>query len=328
MRGLLNARNVASYLVARGLIEEGDQVEVQELGGGVSNTVLAVRADDRRAVVKQSLPRLRVPDEWLAKRERAVTEAEMLRLVADLTPGRAPALLDADPEACALVIEHAPDNWTNWKTDLLAGRVDAAVAAEVGRVLGIWHTRTENDQAVARRFADDEAFEQLRVDPFYRTVARRRPELAGHVLGYVDRMLGSKRCLVHGDYSPKNVLCGDSEIWILDYEVAHMGDPAFDLAYMLNHLMLKAIHVPGSSVTLRLAATVFLEAYEDASGSLCDRSYVLGHAGCLMTARVDGKSPAEYLTDPERTAARSVGAELLSTPPGDLDAAWRLIDKR
>lgn len=324
MDELLTTETVGAYLAHRGLVGPGTPVEAAELGGGVSNVVLAVHAGAFHAVVKQSLPKLRVADEWLAKRERAMTEADMTRLVAHLTPGRAPTLIDADPGACALVIEHAPDGWTDWKSELLAGRVDDAVARELGRVLGVWHSRTEGDPDVASRFADDEAFEQLRVDPYHRTVMRRRPELADAVAAFVERMLATKRCLVHGDYSPKNVLCGPDGLWVLDFEVAHLGDPVFDVAFMLNHLMLKAIHT-GRTGELHGAATAFLAAYDEVAAGASDRAYLSGHIGCLMTARVDGKSPAEYLTPDGRSEARRVGAALLCSPPDDLEGAWALI---
>lgn len=315
---LLSAETVGGYLVCRGLVEPDTPVIACELGGGVSNVVLAVDAGPLRAVVKQALPRLRVEDEWLAKRERALTEAAGLRLAARFAPGSTPGVLDVDEDACALTIERAPAGWRTWKDGLLAGEADPAVAGRLGEILSAWHRRTAGDEEVARRFGDWEAFEQLRVDPYHRTVMRRRPELGAAVGAYVERMETTRACFVHGDYSPKNVLVGSDGLWVLDFEVAHVGDPAFDLAFMMNHLMLKAIHRPAGRAGFESCAFTFWRAY----GEVEDPPYVLGQLGCLMVARVDGKSPAEYLTEPEREVARALGADLLLHPPASPEKAW------
>ena len=265
--------------------------------------VLAVRAEGLCAVVKQALPRLRVADEWLAKRERAVAEAAALRLAGELAPEAVPGVLDVDEEECALVVEHAPVGWRNWKELLLAGDTGLGGA---------------------------DVFEQLRVDPYHRTVMRRDPELSAAVGAYVERMLATRLCLVHGDYSPKNVLAGDDGLWVIDFEVAHLGDPAFDVAFMLNHLLLKAIHRPGSASAYEECSHAFVSAYQALVPATLapEPGYVLGQVGCLMVARVDGKSPAEYLGEEERGVARRLGRELLLDPPETLEQAWALLAGR
>jgi 5-methylthioribose kinase len=323
---MLGAETVGAYLERRGTISPGTTIEVVELGGGVSNVVLSVRTGDRGLVIKQSLARLRVADEWLAKRERIITEGEALRLANRLTPGAVPEVIDLDARALTLTMASAPQAWRNWKDCLLLGQAEPIVAGGLGRVLATWHRETADDTTIAAGFADIEAFEQLRVDPYYRTVMRRRPALAEAIGGYADRMLANRRCLVHGDYSPKNVLVGDEHCWVLDFEVAHFGDPAFDLAFMLNHLMLKAIHRPQTAAEYEACACAFWDTYRVAvPADLVDEAYVLGHVGCLMLARVDGKSPAEYLTESERTIARTVGERLLSGTVRQLEDAWVVV---
>ena len=223
----------------------------------------------------------------------------------------------------------APGGWATWKERLLMADADAAVARALGETLATWHGATSQSDELSEPFADQEVFDQLRVDPFYRTVARRRPELAGAVGSYVQRMGATRACIVHGDYSPKNVLVGDG-LWVIDFEVAHLGDPAFDVAFMLNHLLLKRLHLAGAGREVEDCARGFWEGYADAVPRelMPDPRYVLGHVGCLMVARVDGKSPAEYLTPAERDAARTIGSRLLLAPPASLEAAidltaWR-----
>lgn len=323
----LTTENVGARLVAMGLVHDGATVAAAELAGGVSNVVLAVHADGLDAVVKQSLPRLRVAEEWLAKRERVLTEAAALELAAALTPSEVPRVLAVDAERCAIVIDRAPADWRPWKDALLAGETDAGVAARLGSVLATWHRETAEDAEIAGRFADHEAFDQLRVDPYHRAVMQRWPRLARPVGAYVEQLAGARVCLVHGDFSPKNVLVGDDGLWVIDFEVAHVGDPVFDLAFMLNHLLLKTVHRPDAAVAYRACGAAFLDAYGSrASRALAfDPAYLWGQVGCLLVARVDGKSPAEYLTDAERLVARSAGTRLLLDPPRSLDEAWETL---
>ncbi len=323
---LLSEQTVGEYLIARGIFRNDGVINAQELGGGVSNIVLAAQQGALRVVVKQALERLRVPDEWRAPRERAITEADALRLVAEVTPGSVPEVLDLDREACVLTIAAAPADWTNWKERLLVGSADPQVAACLGDLLGTWHAETFEDSDLEARFGSSQAFDELRIDPYYRTVQTRHPALSDSIHGYVQRMQATRACLVHGDYSPKNVLVGVG-LWVIDFEVAHYGDPAFDLAFMLSHLLLKRLHVPQATSDLELCAEAFWGAYVDATGGRCPSvAYVLGHVGCLMVARVDGKSRVEYLTDAERAVARSIGSELLCDPPGDIGEALALSD--
>jgi 5-methylthioribose kinase len=307
----LSSATVGPYLVRRGVFTAVNELDIEELTGGVACAVFAVRGEGKRVVAKQALDRFRVADEWLVPPERAGAEARALELMARLAPGSVPRLLDSDPDAFALVMEEAPAEWRPWKTLLLEGAADAAVAAWLGALLAVLHL-ADGDIGSA------ESFEAQRVDPYLRTIQRRHPKLADRIGAYVERLLGTTECVVHGDYSPKNVLVGDDGLWVIDWEVTHRGDPTFDLAFMLNHLLLKTIHRPRAREGYEACGLAFLEAY----GRDVDMPYLLGLVGCLMLARVDGKSPAEYLTEPQRERARTAGIELLSDPPGSLEQAW------
>jgi 5-methylthioribose kinase len=311
VREQLSSEAVGPYLVRRGVFEAADGLEVEELTGGVACSVFAVRGEGKRVVAKQALERFRVADEWLVPPERAVTEAHALELMAQLSPGSVPRLLDSDPEAFALVMEEAPADWRPWKSLLLEGVADAAVAAWLGALLTVLHS-ADGDIGSA------ESFEAQRVDPYLRTIQRRHPELGGLIGAYIDRLLATPQCVVHGDYSPKNVLVGNDGLWVIDWEVAHRGDPAFDVAFLLNHLLLKTIHMPSATARYEACGKAFLDAY----GRDVDMPYLLGLVGCLMLARVDGKSPAEYLTGTERESARATGIGLLTDPPDGLEQAW------
>jgi Ser/Thr protein kinase RdoA (MazF antagonist) len=148
----------------------------------------------------------------------------------------------------------------------------------------------------------------------------RRPELAGLVAPYAERLLSDRWCLVHGDFSPKNVLVGDGRLWVIDLEVAHFGNGVFDVAFMLNHLLLKAIRSPADAGALRDCGVAFRNAVAPR-----DERDLLGHVGCLMLARVHGKSPAEYLDEEGRAAAGALGESLLREPPPSVEAAWERL---
>jgi 5-methylthioribose kinase len=280
---------------------------VIELPGGVSSSVFLTERDGARVVVKQALERFKVADEWLVSRDRILAEAEALALMSRLAPGSVPRVLDLDAESFTLVMEAAPESWRPWKALLLDGEADPAVATRLGELLTVVHA-ADGDIGSA------ESFEAQRVDPYLRTIQRRHPGIAGRIGAYVERLLATRRALVHGDYSPKNVLVGDNGLWVIDWEVVHRGDPAFDLAFLLNHLALKAIHRPAARDGYEACSQAFLDAY----GEVDDLRYVFGLVGCLMLARVDGKSPAEYLSETEREQARAHGIALLSDPPGSV----------
>lgn len=316
---LLNAHTVIDHLVGRGLLhpDKAATATASELSGGVSSLVFAVAAEDLRVIVKQSLERLRVKDEWHAPTDRTLSEAAMLRVVRPLTPTHVPAVMDVDTDRMIICIQHAPGGWTDWKTQLLAGNVRRDRAASLGSLLAIWHTQTMRGRSLpASLTANAGAFESLRIDPYYRATAARLPALSKAILETADRTRATSVCLVHGDFSPKNILGPSGRaagFWVIDCEVAHLGDPTFDVAFLVTHLLLKSIHLPDSATVLRQAATDFLRSYwhRADAGLYVDRDHLDRQVGCLLLARVHGKSPVEYLSASEREAASQLGEAVL-----------------
>ncbi|WP_138734401.1 phosphotransferase family protein [Modestobacter excelsi] len=318
---------LTAHLVRRGLATSADDLDVRTLAGGVSNDVVAVRGPGLDVVVKQALGRLRVAEEWLADPARIDTEGRALRLAGQLLPGAVPAVLDLSDGY--LVIERAPDSWRTWKEDLLAGDADPSVAEQLGHALGMWQRSTAGRADVTRDFDDVTAFTQLRVDPFHRTVAERHPDLAGVIGRTVEDMAASRVCLVHGDYTPKNVLVDPSggQPWVIDWEVAHVGDPTFDPAWTVGHLLLKSIHRPDTAVAYSAAASAFLAGLDaELAGAVrIAADQLTRQTGCLLLARVDGKSPADYLTDDQRRTTRDLARRLLTDPPATITDSWELL---
>ncbi len=312
---VLTEESALPYLTARGIVREGSEATVAELTGGVSSAVVAVQTRDVRVVVKQALPRLKVTDDWRAKLERTEVEVAALRLCDRLTPGEVPKVVDNDPEAHVLVMELLPDDARNWQDEIALGRAHADAGEWAGRTLGTWHARTAGDPEVAASFADHVPFEQLRLSPFHETVAQRLPEAASYVTSRLEE-LGTRRCFVDGDFAMKNILIGPRRNWVLDFEVAHYGNPVFDLGFFLSFAVLSAVRWPELEKRMRALAEAFVGSYAAVAGKelLGTEPDLTAHTGCLVLARTDGKSPAQFLDPQSRGAARAAGLALLRTP--------------
>jgi len=314
-----------AHLRSQGVVPADADASARSLGGGVSNHVHRVTWDDDCLVVKRPLPNLAVEDDWPADVDRVHNEAAAIRVYDDIlreagVEARVPRVVSETHEPDHVVaIECAPADAGMWKHDLLDGRVDADVAATVGQVLGTVHAVASTDETVRDRFASKRPFDQLRVDPYHRTTAERNPDVADAIHEEIDRITDTSRTLVHGDYSPKNVLVDrvDGSVpWILDFEVAHWGAPSFDTAFMLNHLFIKSVYNHDRHAAYADAATRFWAAYDGAVGWDIERETV-AELGVLMLARVDGKSPVEYV---EREAvAESLRRVAKRTLRGDVE---------
>lgn len=312
----LTPENAQAYLIDRGVISPRAETAVEALGWGISNIVLKVVADGDALVVKQSLPKLRVKDDWPFDRDRIFIERDCMELLGGLLPeGSVPVVRFSDDENYVFGMSHAPPGGVLWKQALLDGQVDLDAAIHTGRLLADIHTLTARHEGARARFAGVTNFIQGRVDPYHLTAARANPHLAGIVEAEVDRMLGVRITLVHGDYSPKNLFVYPDRVYLLDFEVAHIGDPAFDTAFLLNHLILKSIRRPDLQEAYLSAAERFWREYigrVDLGVPYDVEAATVRELGCLLLARIDGKSKIEYLTDKEtRGFARDLARTIL-----------------
>jgi aminoglycoside phosphotransferase (APT) family kinase protein len=313
---------VLDRLTRRGVVEPEQAVTVEVLQGGVSADVLALSVGDRRMVVKRALPRLRVAQEWLASPARVIVEADAIAFAGRVRPGNVPEIIDVDADSLVIVMTAAPPGMVNWRTELLVGIVDATLPARLGAALADWHSASGSDQGVRTRFADRTHFFDLRVSAFLQRIAEVHPDLGPTVGRVIDRMMSRTVCLVHGDFSPKNVLANAGSFWVLDWEIAHIGDPTFDLAFLLSHLACKAIHRPDAAADYRACAETFLATYLGRSSVEVDQGDLVRQAGCLLLARVDGKSPVDYFTPAEQHSARAVARRVLLRDLADPADLW------
>ncbi|HTX33382.1 MAG TPA: aminoglycoside phosphotransferase family protein [Bryobacteraceae bacterium] len=308
-------------LAALGVLPAGAPARLCPLAGGISSDIVKVESGGRVFVVKRALARLRVAEEWLAPISRNRHEADWLETIGRILPGAVPKVLARNDDAGLFAMEYlAPERFPVWKEQLRDGHVDIAFAAEVGRRLAAIHRRTAGDAAIAGRFATGPIFHAIRLEPYLEATARRHPEIAGNLMALSAETLAAKIALVHGDVSPKNILAGPRGPVFLDAECAWYGDPAFDLAFCLNHLLLKCLWNRPAAPRLMEAFESLLLAYgtDDAMGQRT--AHLLA---ALLLARVDGKSPVEYLGDAERDLVRRFSVPLIAVPPRSLAAIQR-----
>jgi aminoglycoside phosphotransferase (APT) family kinase protein len=335
---LLTPENLADYLAKRGLGPKPGSISIRELGGGVSNIVLLAEWAEssgaaRRWVVKQSLGKLRVKDEWRSDRERIFREAEAIQALRPaLGDSALPEVIDVDRENFTFVMSAAPAGSVVWKEALLQGSVDLGVARRAGALLASLINTSSRDAQLRTRFQDRQVFDQLRVDPYYRTTAARHPDIAPALRALMEDSWAIRTALVHGDYSPKNMLVRDGNIFLIDFEVVHWGDPAFDTGFLLNHLFLKALYQPQFASSYFEAVREFWRALEsqlEGEPWADFEALTVRHLGGLMLARIDGKSPVEYIREEEtKNRVRSVAKRILLDSPKTIEEVIGLVRVR
>jgi aminoglycoside phosphotransferase (APT) family kinase protein len=322
---------VVEALERLGLLERGDTPRFERLTGGVSSDIWRVDLARGPVCVKRALAKLRVAADWHAPIERNAYEAAWMRHAAAIVPDAVPHLLGQDSEAGVLVMAYLPaERYRGWKADLLAGRAEPEVAAAVGERLAKIHAGTAHEAAIAAAFPTDRIFHDIRLEPYLEATARAHPDRTAALHRLVDATAKTKLALVHGDVSPKNILVGPKGPVFLDAECAWYGDPAFDVAFCLNHLLLKCLAVPAAAADFLGCFDALAETYvggitwEPAAALEARAAHLLPG---LLLGRVDGKSPVEYLTaEADKERVRQVARRLLERPVERLGAvrtAWR-----
>ena len=321
---------IARLLGQAGLVAPGAELHLTPLAGGVASDIWKVEADGRSFAVKQALPKLRVARDWQVPVSRNVSEVDWLRTAARIIPDAVPRVLAHDPAIGAFAMDYLdPAQHPVWKAELLAGRADPGFAGKVGAAIASLHAATARSEAIARQFATDALFHAIRLEPYLEATAREHSGLSQALMRLSRETLGTKVALVHGDVSPKNILVGPRGPVFLDAECAWYGDPAFDLAFCLNHMLLKCVARPDARARLvgcfeELAKSYLAQVTWEAREALERRAARLLPA--LLLARIDGKSPVEYITaEADKARVRRVAMPLVASPPShlaDVRRAW------
>ncbi len=317
------------FLVEQCLLSPGERADWHPLPGGVSSDIWRVDIGGRSVCVKRALAKLKVAADWKAPLSRNAYEWAWIQFAAQHCPDNVPEPLAHDGAVGVFAMSYLdPLLHPVWKRQLLDGVVIPGIADEVGSLVGRLHAASAGRPEIASAFETIENFYALRLEPYLVATADRHPDLAPVLLALVARTAGTQHALVHGDVSPKNILVGPRGPVLLDAECAWYGDPAFDIAFCLNHLLLKGLARPGARHELSASFEALVRSYFEQvtwepGWKLEQRAAQLLPA--LMLARVDGKSPVEYLTEDSRTLVRAVAVPLLQQAPAalaDVLQAW------
>jgi len=324
-------QDVVAALLTMGLAKEGQQGRIVRLSGGVSCDVYEVDVGRQKFCVKRALPKLRVKADWRAPPERSIAEVAWMRLVDKIAPGHTPKVFGVDTTRHMFAMEFfPPEGFPVWKEWLARGDINVEFAGRVGTALSFIHAATAGRAELAKSFANDKQFRALRLEPFFFHVASKHGDVSAQLHKLAGNVATARIALMHGDVSPKNILQGPKRPVFLDAETACYGDPAFDLAFCLAHLLLKCVWHPkwmdryqhsfAQMRTMYMSGVSWegADAFERRAANLLP---------ALLLARVDGKSPADYLTaEAKQMFVRKEAIAMLKRNPGSLNgvaAHWK-----
>jgi 5-methylthioribose kinase len=321
-----------NYLRANQRIGPQEKPIVRQLKGGVSNkTVSLLRPEGSAWVLKQALAKLRVKSDWFSDPKRIRIEADALRFLPSIAPpGTITPLVFEDAEENILAMEAVPEPHENWKERLLSGKIELPLIREFGRMLGLIHQRSYSKCSELRaKFWDRTFFRTLRLEPYYQYSATVIPAAKPFLTPLVADTLSRQETFVHGDFSPKNILIYQHRLVLLDHEVAHFGDPAFDIGFSLTHLLSKAHHLPKSRFVLIDAALHYWETYfelvRELPWSTGLEHRATKHTIACLLARAVGRSPLEYLNESERDRQTRAALNLIEACPASLSQLVELF---
>lgn len=331
----MTSQELLPYLFQRGLVRS-QTARLIPLSGGVSSDIWLVEDGDKHFVIKRARPKLNVPGEWYADVSRNHYEQEFMAYLAGFLPDAVPRVLHADSEHGFFTMEYLGDGYVNWKSKLLNGKADTSDAVRAAEILSTIHRHSWNDAEARRRFDTLANFQQLRIDPYLLATGKRHPQLQPFFESEAQRLAETSLCLVHGDFSPKNILIGPERMVLLDCEVAWFGDPVFDVAFLLNHFLLKSLHFDNNPEPFLELAKSAWQTYQ--VGMRLEKWKDFEHQTSrlllmLLLARIDGKSPVEYLKEQAKfeLVRHFVGRQLFAGTAsiGPLIHAWyEALDRR
>jgi 5-methylthioribose kinase len=313
-----NPEHLLPYLRSRGWMAGESEPDIKVLTGGVSSRAVYIDAGERAMVLKQSLEKLRVKVDWFSPVERVHREALGLRWLQQIEPaGSVPGFIFEDFDQHILAMTAVKHPHQNWKNELMEGRIEKNLFIQCGKILGqIYQLSQKQKKEIAAPFLNTGYFESLRLEPYYAYSARQVPEAAPFLADLAREALTQKESIVHGDFSPKNFLIYQGRLCLLDHEVIHWGDPAFDIGFLMAHFLSKAHHLPKYRESLIQNSRIFLDAFREEaapSTSAWEERAVRHTLGCLL-GRVAGRSQLEYLHPAEKQRQQEAVCLLIKQP--------------
>lgn len=302
----MEEKELIDYLVDKNVLSSSS-VSITPLTGGVSCQILLIEDSKKRLVLKRALKKLKVKEDWFADVKRNIVEQKYLKYVNTFLPKAVPKLLYCNEEHSFFCMEMLENGLQNWKELLLKKQFNQVFAKSAGEILAEIHSKSFGDKELLKDFDTLDNFHELRIAPYLLTTATKNKLIAPYFEAEAERLAKVKQCLVHGDFSPKNILVSEERLVILDCEVAWYGDPVFDIAFLLNHFVLKALHLFQYSEKIMESASATWNSYYSKMKEIVSNDFeenVIHLLSMLMLARVDGKSPVEYLNNNEQNLTR------------------------
>jgi aminoglycoside phosphotransferase (APT) family kinase protein len=304
---------IINQLRKAGLIRD-TKPECISLSGGVSSDIWLVSDGYIRLIIKRARNKLMVDDDWFSDTDRNRIERKFAEFIHHIMPGSVPVVLHSDDQLKFYAMEYLDESFENWKTMLLNGIFESQAAVWSADLLIQLHHFSRNNPNARDTFSSMQYFDSLRIEPYFLTTGKRHPSLSHHFREEAERLLASGEVLVHGDFSPKNIMIGSDKVVLLDHEVAHFGDSSFDLAFLINHLLLKRLYHFRITDSLPDLADIVWNRYRTQTKTWQDKGFEKRTGKLLlllMLARVDGKSPVEYLDENKREFVRNFVSSLL-----------------
>lgn len=322
--------SLAHWLAEHRLTNPGVGLQIHALRGGVSNKAMLVEVPGRAPiVVKQALERLRTKSEWFSSPRRIHVEGAALRCLGSaMSDTHVPRWLAEDAHNHILAMAAIACPHENLKDMILAGNVPTGIGWRLGETLAKLHeTSARRAGDFAREFNDRSFFESLRIEPYYSYLALGRPEIADWIGALVEECRSHREAIVHGDFSPKNMLLEGGRLWLLDFEVVHWGDSTFDVGFVLAHFLSKARHLTQlRRVILGEADGLFqsVKRHSPCAGDPGWEGRAVRHLLACLLARVAGRSPLEYLSLSERRVQEGTVRSMIVAGVASMDRALDL----
>ena len=301
-----------------GLLEIKNEkiINVEPLKGGVSCEIYKVDTTTNSYCIKKALKKLRVEKDWYADPIRSYYEYLWLKKTKKILPSSIPEVISYNRMKNYLIIEYLNmSRYSNLKEDLLKGKVDLDNLNKIAKKLLYIHKNLKSNYNKKIFQTHNFNFIKLRINPYLLELNKTYPELKKYINETVNLLRNNQHTVIHADFTPKNILVSKNKQIILDAETANYGDPSFDIVSLINHLIIKLLFVNKNKKNFVLALKKIFNTYHsnvtwEEKQDIIKRSLTL--LPLMMLARVDGKSPVEYIkNNNEKNKLRRIALDLI-----------------
>ena len=308
-------------------------IQYKKLTGGVSSEVYHVKTNKNNYCIKRSLKRLLVKKKWIANTNRIKFEYLWLKHCQNILKRNIPNTYEFNNKKKYIVMEYLKTSQYKTLKQLYFNKIiNINTIRSISKHLYKIHSNSSNYKTKKTFEGNYKNFYDLRLDPYFNEVGRVYPKYKGYIKKINENYIKHSNTLVHGDFSPKNILVGKNKIIYLDAECCNFGDPVFDLVFFTNHLLIKSIFFKDKSQEfIKLYISFYREYLSNLStkhfNSYIDR--IIKMTPIMLLSRVDGKSPVEYINKVKiKNIIRKKSFLLLDSKISSLNDIIKVINER